>query len=1024
MRYGVLGPLEVWDGARRVPLPQGRQRLLLAVLLLNANQTLSTDRLIDMLWGEAAPTSAARSVHNLVSGLRKVLVDGELVTRGRGYELQVGEGQLDAQRFDELAQLGRAALKDGDAEEAAALLGEALAIWRGPPLADLAYEPAVQGDAARLEDQRLVALEDRIDADLALGRHAELTAELEVLCGRHALRERMRGQQMVALYRAGRQVDALGVYQDVRRGLVEQLGLDPGPALRQLERAILEQDPSLGVPDALPPPPRRGAPLRRHPWRLAVAGALLLVAASGAFLIADGSNEPHAGAAAVSGDVLVAIDPATNRVVAEAPVGATPNRVAFGAGAAWALNADDATVSRVDVETNTVRTFSTGAAPLDLAAGGGALWVVQTRKPRKAAAVDLLNAPSSLTRIDPFSGTVRATSSLPVPAHATIGVYGQLVAVGGGAAWVLGRPGWVHRIDIASGRIRTLRSLDAAGVAVGDGQVWLRDMSGRLVRLDPGSGRAMARIPLPSDNIRAMAVGGGAVWLADPVAGAVWRVASDPLDARTIAVGPGVDSVAADTGSVWVASSETGTVTRIDMRTARVVARIPVGPTPRSLAVGGGRVWVAVTGGGRGAPPAPGLRAGERIKALTTPPCGRVVTGGDGRADLLIASDLPLRSQSLRTTLPMSQAVEFVLREHRFRAGRFRLGYQPCDDATAQYGTADWAKCRDNAGAYARNPAVIGVIGPLNSDCAERAIPVLNRAPGGPLSLVSPTNSDPGLVRPDSITHADPRPLYPKGQRGYARLYPSDDYEAAAGAILAKRLGHGSVFLLEDGVSTNGWWSDWFRRAARRIGLRIAATATWNGRAGSARPVAERVRASGTRAVYVRSSFQFDLGELLRDLRVVLGPDVAIIGPSSFLSVADLFTQTGPAARGIYILSPGLPRERLDAAGRQFVRGFGATQAGHHVSDWDVYTAAATEVLLDAIARSDGTRASVARALATTRLKDSPLGPVSLGHDGELTASPVSVVRAERGGGDTDILSLDGGEVVDVIVPPARLVGG
>jgi ABC-type branched-subunit amino acid transport system substrate-binding protein len=182
------------------------------------------------------------------------------------------------------------------------------------------------------------------------------------------------------------------------------------------------------------------------------------------------------------------------------------------------------------------------------------------------------------------------------------------------------------------------------------------------------------------------------------------------------------------------------------------------------------------------------------------------------------------------------------------------------------------------------------------------------------------------------------------------------------------------------------------------------------------------VRASGARAVYLNTNLAANLGRVLRDLRSKLGRRVAIIGTHGFLPVSALFAQAGRAARGVHITSPGLPLDRLDAAGRRFVHAFGATQPGRHVTNFDVYTAAATAVLLRAIARSDGTRASVARALAQMRLSNSPAGPLALDSRGELVSSPIAVVRAEHGGGAPDVLGLDGSVTEDVLTPPRRLV--
>jgi DNA-binding SARP family transcriptional activator len=245
MEFRILGPLEVRASDRAIPLGGGRQRALLALLITHANEAVSVERLVDELWGERAPPTAAKIVQNHVSHLRRALGDGLLVTRGSGYVLEVGRGRLDRDRFEELLEQGRQALAAADAQGASQLLREALDLWRGPPLADFTFEPFAQGEIARLEERRLVALEERIDADLALARHADLVGELEQLIARHPLRERLRGQLILALYRSRRQAEALAAYQDARRVLVDELGIEPSPELQQLERAILQQDPAL-----------------------------------------------------------------------------------------------------------------------------------------------------------------------------------------------------------------------------------------------------------------------------------------------------------------------------------------------------------------------------------------------------------------------------------------------------------------------------------------------------------------------------------------------------------------------------------------------------------------------------------------------------------------------------------------------------------------------------------------------------------------------------------------------------------
>jgi DNA-binding SARP family transcriptional activator len=245
VEFRILGPLEVRVGGREVALGGPRQRALLAILLTRANEVVSSDRLIDELWGEEPPSSATNVLQTYVYRLRKAVGQDVLETRPPGYVVRVEPGQLDLHRFEALVEQAGRDLAAGGAAGAAEALREALALWRGPALADFTYEPFAQAEAARLEELRLGALERRIEADLAVGRHAEVVGELDALVSKYPLRERLRGQLMLALYRSGRQAEALDAYQAARRTLVEELGIEPGQALQELERAILRQDPVL-----------------------------------------------------------------------------------------------------------------------------------------------------------------------------------------------------------------------------------------------------------------------------------------------------------------------------------------------------------------------------------------------------------------------------------------------------------------------------------------------------------------------------------------------------------------------------------------------------------------------------------------------------------------------------------------------------------------------------------------------------------------------------------------------------------
>jgi len=254
LEFRILGPLEVVDGEDALHLGGQKQRALLALLLLDPNRVVSTDRIVDALWGEEPPRTAATSLQNFVSQLRKLLGPETLVTKPPGYELRLAGEQLDLQRFRRLVDEARGE----PPEERAERLRLALALWRGPPLADLGFESFAQSEIARLEESRLAVVEDRIEAELEAGRHAELAGELETLAEEHPLRERLRAQLMLALYRAGRQAEALQIYHDTRRVLVEELGIDPSPSLQHLHGSILRQDPGLemGGPAAAAPADR------------------------------------------------------------------------------------------------------------------------------------------------------------------------------------------------------------------------------------------------------------------------------------------------------------------------------------------------------------------------------------------------------------------------------------------------------------------------------------------------------------------------------------------------------------------------------------------------------------------------------------------------------------------------------------------------------------------------------------------------------------------------------------------------
>jgi DNA-binding SARP family transcriptional activator len=286
--FRLLGPLEVLVDGKPLRIAALKPRALLALLLLNRNRVVPTERLVDELWGEEAPARATKTLQVYVSQLRKALGPERLVTRPPGYELRVNEGELDVDRFEALAARARAAT---DPKEAAAGFREALELWRGPALREFRSAPFVEIAAARLDDLRLLAVEDRIQAELDAGAAAEVVPELEELVAAEPLRERPRELLMLALYRSGRQADALDLYRRTRQLFVNELGIDPGPGLRELEQAVLRQDSDLRVPErrrrAAPP---GEPPARRRRWPVLVAIPLVFAAMAVAALILDGGG--------------------------------------------------------------------------------------------------------------------------------------------------------------------------------------------------------------------------------------------------------------------------------------------------------------------------------------------------------------------------------------------------------------------------------------------------------------------------------------------------------------------------------------------------------------------------------------------------------------------------------------------------------------------------------------------------------------------------------------------------------------
>ena len=471
MDFRILGPLEVVDDGRRLPIGQGRESALLALLLLRANEVIAADVLIEELWRGEPPATGAKSLQVYVSRLRKRLGADVIATRVPGYSVRVGRDQLDLLRFERLVEEARGVEAP---EAAAATLRDALSLWRGPPLAEFANEAWAQPEIGRLEELRLAALEDRIDADLALGRHADVVGELEVLVSGNPYRERLCGQLMLALYRSGRQAEALAAYRDTRRVLDEELGLEPGQELRELERRILAQDERLSAPRALHEEAEAtSGPRIRRRRRLVVLAALValaLAAGIGTAAVGLGRSAPQGVVAERSSVAL--IDPARNRVVDAIRVADRPTRIAVRGNAVWVLHPDIRTLTLVDrAERKVLRTVGLGGAPSGLAVDRHGVWVTDART-------------GDLILIDPERLTVVktiTTRARPVP----------------------------------------LRDSDAGSVAVGFGSIWFASGERTISRIDPDTGRVVTRIRQvdTGESLGGIVVGAGSVWVAGPLPG-------------------------------------------------------------------------------------------------------------------------------------------------------------------------------------------------------------------------------------------------------------------------------------------------------------------------------------------------------------------------------------------------------------------------------------------------------------------------------------------------------------------------
>ena len=589
MEFRILGPLEVHDGQRPVAVAGGKQKLLLALLLARRGRRVSRDALTEALWPDRASGDSVHALDLQVSRLRKAIGARRVVTQDGGYLLDLSGATVDADRFDALV----ADAQGQPSSEAARLLRSALALWRGPAFGELGHEEPLRALAGELENHRITALEALLDAELALGRHATIIRELEALVAEEPLRERLREQLMLALYRCNRQADALFAYDDLRRRLSEELGIGPGESVRRLHEAILRQDPSLERTAVAPPAEVRKA--RRVGRRLLLGALPAALGVIVAVVVATGGGEKAAPSASgltrvpVPEERLAFIDLRRGELLRTVPIGhEIPNsNVSFAQGrdADW-LAAESGALLQIDPRRHRIaRSISLGLPPGGLALGLGSVWVVAQDRP-------------VLLRVDPMFGAVERRYRLP-----TAGV---------------------RRPD------------QFTGVAIAADSVWVAQGEERVVRIDPRSGRVLARIGAPGAT--SLAGTAGAVWVSGGGTGVLYRIDSVanavvtrvPLDAYLCCVAVGGGYVWAMNYRVWKLSSG-----------GRVVSSIPIDGDGANLAWTGDAMWVSEGVSGQETRIRPGDDATRTLRtgglALHTAVRGDIATVviGDAPPDLL-----------------------------------------------------------------------------------------------------------------------------------------------------------------------------------------------------------------------------------------------------------------------------------------------------------------------------------------------------------------------------------------------------
>jgi branched-chain amino acid transport system substrate-binding protein len=399
---------------------------------------------------------------------------------------------------------------------------------------------------------------------------------------------------------------------------------------------------------------------------------------------------------------------------------------------------------------------------------------------------------------------------------------------------------------------------------------------------------------------------------------------------------------------------------------------------------------------------------GGNVTALPASSCSDIYYEGSGSPDFIVASDLPLQGAGRAQTTEMVAAMKYALKQRNFKAGDHNIGFQSCDDSTAQTGGWDSAKCTSNARAYAANSSVIGILGTFNSGCAKIEVPVLNRANPGPIAMVSPANTGVGLTKSGlGADPGEPDKYYPTGKRNYARVVARDDIQGPADAMWTKQLGVKKVFVLNDKQTYGFGVATTFKKAAQTLGLDVTGFQGWDAKQSSYEALANTIKQTGADGVFLGGIICNNGAKLIKDLKQGL-PDAKLIAPDGFSDPKS----NGPAFEGFWVSVAGQPPKNLKGEGAKFVKDFSA-QIGGTPNPYSAYGAQTMDVMLNAIEKSDGTRGSVASKLFGLKITDGILGTFTLDQNGDTSLNPITIYQ-QKG---TELVPLK------TLVVPQKLIG-